>query len=152
MCDTRTLFARKGLRCTKQRAEIFDALAETASHPTAEELYWLVKQRQPRLGLSLATVYNTLDALCAVSLCRKLPPTSSEGGARYDADLHEHLHVSTDDGKVLDVPDDLGAKLIESVPRTLLDAVERRMGVRITSVRINLSAEASMESPAQPRA
>lgn len=147
MCETRTLFARKGLRCTKQRAEIFDALAQTASHPTAEELYWLVKQRRPDLGLSLATVYNTLEALCAASMCRKLPPSSTEGGARYDADLHEHLHIATDDGKVLDVPDDLGVKLIESVPRALLDAVEQRMGVRITSVRIDLSAESTAEAP-----
>lgn len=145
MGDTRTLFVRHGLRCTKQRAEIFEALAECHSHPTAEELFWLVRERRPQLGLSLATVYNTLEALCAASLCRKLPPSPGEAGARFDADLHEHLHLTMPDGRVLDVPDDLGAKLIESIPRPLLDAVERRMGVRINGVRINLSADG--ESP-----
>ena len=149
MCDTRTLFARKGLRCTRQRAEIFDALAATKSHPTAEELFQMVRKRRPQLGLSLATVYNTLEALCAASLCRKLPPTTSDGGARYDADLHEHLHLATDDGRVLDVPDDLGVKLIESIPRTLLDAVETRMGVRIKSVRISLNGEIPAEIPVE---
>jgi len=146
MCDTNTLFARMGLRCTKQRAEIYDALAATTAHPTAEELYWMVRDRRPDLGLSLATVYNTLEALCSASLCRKLPPSGGDGGARYDADLHEHLHVSTDDGRVIDVPDDLGAKLMDSVPRELLEAVERRMGVRITSVRISLDAESAAAS------
>jgi len=146
MCDTRTLFMRQGLRCTKQRAEIFDALAECRTHPTAEELFWLVRERKPDLGLSLATVYNTLEALCSATLCRKLPPTTSDAGARYDADLHEHLHVATGDGRVLDVPDDLGAKLIESIPRALLEDVEQRMGVRITSVQIGLNAEAPAAS------
>ena len=149
MCDTRTLFARKGLRCTRQRAEIFDALVATKSHPTAEELFQMVRKRRPQLGLSLATVYNTLEALCAASLCRKLPPTTSDGGARYDADLHEHLHLATDDGRVLDVPDDLGVKLIESIPRTLLDAVETRMGGRIKSVRISLNGEIPAEIPVE---
>lgn len=141
MCDTRTLFLRKGLRCTKQRAEIFDALAGCNTHPTAEELFWMVREREPQLGLSLATVYNTLDALCAADLCRKLPPSTRDASARYDADLHEHLHIATEDGRVLDVPDDLGAKLIESIPRALLEDVEQRMGVRIKSVQIGLSAE-----------
>jgi len=149
MCDTRTLFARKGLRCTRQRAEIFDTLAASTSHPTAEELFWLVRERRPAFGLSLATVYNTLEALCAATMCRKLPPTTSEGGARYDADLHEHLHLATDDGRVLDVPDDLGAKLIESIPQSLLDSIENRMGVRVTAVRISLCAEGAARSPAK---
>jgi Fe2+ or Zn2+ uptake regulation protein len=146
MCDTKTLFVRKGLRCTRQREEIFQTLALCRSHPTAEELYWMVRERRPELGLSLATVYNTLDAFCASTLCRKLPPTNGDAGARYDADLHEHLHLAMADGRLLDVPDDLGAELVACIPRTLLDTIAQRMGVEINSVRISLSAEAPPES------
>ncbi|MCB9837808.1 MAG: transcriptional repressor [Phycisphaeraceae bacterium] len=150
MSDTRTLFKRKGLRCTRQREAIFETLSMCELHPTAEELFWMVREQRPGLGLSLATVYNTLEALCGATLCRKLPPTRSDAGARYDADLHEHLHLSTEDGRVLDVPDDLGAKLIESVPRALLDSIEQRMGVRIHAVRIGLFGESRRDNADSP--
>lgn len=141
MCDTRTLFARHGIRCTEQRVELYESLCASRSHPTAEELFWLVKERRP--GLSLATVYNTLEAFCRRKLCRKIP--SSEGGARYDADLSDHLHLTTSDGHVRDVPDELGARLLESFPRPLLNEIERRMGVRILRVSVELVGDHSEE-------
>lgn len=136
MCDTRTLFARHGLRCTRQRIDLYGALAASKAHPTAEELYWLVKQSQP--GASLATVYNTLEAFCRHGLCRKL--ATADGGARYDADLSEHLHLVTRDGHLRDVPMDLGSRMLESLPRPLLAELERRMGVAIRQVRLEFIA------------
>lgn len=133
MCDTKTLFARHGLRCTRQRILLFDALAETQKHPTAEELHALARTHID--GLSLATVYNTLEAFCNAGLCRKLP---SCGGARYDADLREHLHITTTDGGLRDVPEELGVQLLNSLPRSILNEVERRTGVRIRRVSIDL--------------
>ena len=139
MENTKLVFARHGLRCTKQRAEIYSALADTDAHPTAEELYWLVRERRPEIGLSLATVYNTLEAFCEHRLCRKLP--ANGGGARFDADLHEHLHVTTRDGRVMDVPDDLGAKLLDTMPQAVLEEIEQRMGIKIARVRVDFVAE-----------
>lgn len=132
--DPNTLFAQHGLRCTRQRVEIFDALAATKTHPTAEELHRMVSAAMP--GVSLATVYNALEAFCAAGLCRKIP--MPEGGSRYDADLCEHPHVRTPDGVVRDVPEDVGRRLLDALPRDVLDEVERRMGVRIRAVRIEL--------------
>ncbi len=136
MCETRTLFARHGLRCTRQRVLLFDSLAESHEHPTAEELFGVVRAKID--GLSLATVYNTLEAFCNVGLCRKLP---SCGGARYDADLREHMHITTTDGGVRDVPEELGVQLLNSLPRSILNEVERRTGVRIRRVSIDLLGE-----------
>ncbi len=147
MCDTRTLFARKGMRFTRQRQEVYEALAATRSHPTAEGLLWMVRQRSPGMGLSLATVYNALESFCEHDLARRLP--SAVGGcARFDADLHEHLHIATPDGAVVDVPDDLGAKVMNALPKDLLGEVERRMSVRLVRVRVDFSAEPAP----QPRA
>ena len=137
MCDARTLFARHGLRCTKQRMEVYNALAETTSHPTAEELYSVVRDRQP--GVSLATVYNTLEVLNRHGLCRRLPSAGSRG-CRFDADLGDHVHITADCGEVRDVPEDLGARLLDSIPRELLREVEERVGIRISRVAIELAA------------
>ncbi|MEC9373006.1 MAG: transcriptional repressor, partial [Planctomycetota bacterium] len=71
MCTARTLFARHGLRCTRQRLDVYTALAAAKDHPTAEDLYFRVRAEQP--GLSLSTVYNTLETFCRHGLCRRLP-------------------------------------------------------------------------------
>jgi Fe2+ or Zn2+ uptake regulation protein len=48
----------QGGRLTSQRRLIFETLAGMNSHPTAEEIYDIVRQRAPNLHLS--TVYRTL--------------------------------------------------------------------------------------------
>lgn len=152
--DTHTLFGERGLRCTRQRVEVFEALMASCEHPTAEELHKIVNERPPLSGgeccedegeesgegrVSLATVYNTLDALCRVGLARRL--VCACGGARYDADLREHLHVTTEDGKVLDVPEDLGGRVLERIPAEALREVGERLGVKIRRVRVEFEGE-----------
>lgn len=130
------MLTRHGLRPTAQRAAIYSALASTASHPTAEELHHLVSRRHP--GLSLATVYNTLDALTRRGLCRKFIDPTQQAAARFDADTREHVHIITDDGHVRDVPPDLGRALLDSLPPDTLDQLERRLGIRVDGVRLEL--------------
>ncbi len=133
----RALFSKHGLRCTPQREEVYRALASTKAHPTAEELLGMVRPKQP--GISLATVYNTLDAFERRGLCRKFNVTTEAGGssaARFDADVSEHVHLLTDDGRVRDIPPDMGDQLLASLPAELIEAIERRLGVRIDGVRV----------------
>lgn len=137
MGTTRNLFEGHNLRCTVQRRALYEALVQDKSHPTAEELYRSVKPRAGRV--SLATVYNTLEALCKVGLARKLP--TNNGCCRYDADTSEHLHVCfRESGRIVDVPAELGDKLIDEVRRSVLTEVEHEMGVRIDGLHINLVA------------
>jgi len=138
MVDTRRLFTDHGLRCTKQRLEIYEALAMTKAHPTAEQLHQLVHERSP--GISLATVYNTLEALCNAGLCQKLHGNGT-GGARYDADVTDHLHVVSDDGRILDVPEDLTRELMESLPKETLRRIESALGVDLQGVSVELRGE-----------
>ncbi len=110
---------RHGIRPTRQREVVFAALRASRSHPTAEELHAQVRERES--GLSLATVYNTLEALCAAGLCRRVPTWDTRGGGksqgacRFDADLSPHTHASLPDGRIIDLP--------ESVARHLLAAL-----------------------------
>lgn len=48
----------QGGRLTSQRRLIFETLADLDSHPTAEEVYAIVRQQDPNLHIS--TVYRTL--------------------------------------------------------------------------------------------
>lgn len=89
--------------------------------------------------ISLSTVYNTLEAFCRCGMCRRLP--TAEGGARYDADLREHLHITMTDGVVRDVPGPLGEALLGALPRSVLAEIEHRAGVHISRVSIELLAE-----------
>lgn len=104
--------------------DVYRALASTKAHPTAEELHRMVEATCP--GLSLATVYNTLEALCAAGLARRIPTTS--GATRYDADLSGHVHVVREDGGVMDLPQDLASEVIDALPRDLAERLAERIG------------------------
>jgi len=150
--DCRRIFANRGLRYTKQRSAIFELLAYSDRHPTAEQLYDMVADHPVCRGVSLATVYNTLDALCEAELCIKLPVT--HGCARYDANLirksggrdgkskvhfepskQPHLHVvDQDTGDIHDVPDDLSRRLLDCMPKDILTEIENLLGYEIRQV------------------
>lgn len=133
----REIFARHELRCTKQREAIYRALRQSNGHPTAEALFRQVKPKMD--SLSLATVYNTLEALCQAGLIRKMPTTN--GCCRYDADVSDHLHVRlAGSDEIRDVPGELGERLLQEQPQEVLKAIERALGVRIEGVNIQILA------------
>lgn len=145
MPSTRELFAKHNLRCTRQRTIVFETLRETTAHPTAEDLHRMVSDGEERL--SLATVYNTLEALESAGLLHRLP--TENGSARYDANMHPHAHVHlTDTGEIVDVPDDLGDALLEHLPREVLDRLEQALGVRVESVSLLIGGRRQNDAPA----
>jgi Fe2+ or Zn2+ uptake regulation protein len=130
--DIRDRFRAHDVRCTRQRELVYGALAATKSHPTAEEILLEVRQHDP--GLSLATVYNTLETLQGAGLCRRL--VTAGGPARYDADMNPHAHLIAPDGRVLDLPDDLNRRLLATLSPELAAEIHARTGLRVTSVRL----------------
>ncbi len=137
MTTTRELFASHNLRCTKQRRALYEALVQTKTHPTAEELFRAVKPTTS--GLSRATVYNTLEALSRVGLVQRL--ASSNGCARYDADTSEHLHVCLrGSGEIRDVPGHLGRRLTDQLRRAVITEIEGSLDVEIDQINIQLMA------------
>ncbi|MGV8074620.1 MAG: Fur family transcriptional regulator [Syntrophobacteraceae bacterium] len=78
-----------GLQVTYQRLAIYQALYNNNMHPSAEEIYQLVRKRFPMI--SLGTVYKTLERFFEVGLIQKVSPVTEV--ARYDAmlDLHHHM-------------------------------------------------------------
>jgi Fe2+ or Zn2+ uptake regulation protein len=143
---TSEILESHGLRCTRQRELLYRALVSTKSHPTAEELLDAVHAHEP--GLSLATVYNTLEAFVAKGIARRLPV--GNGPSRYDGDTNAHLHVLTPGGRFLDVPGDVGRRVMERIEPELVTEIERRMGVRVRGVRIEILGDIVPEANDHP--
>jgi Fe2+ or Zn2+ uptake regulation protein len=103
----------KGFRLTPHREAVHAYLASVDHHPTAEEVYLAVKGQGSRL--SLATVYNALEALVAAGLASKL--AFGDGSARYDirTDRHDHIHC-LGCGMLRDVPSLLDGTPVGNVP------------------------------------
>lgn len=77
------------LRATEQRKVIVEELRRLNTHPTASELYDIVRSKLPRI--SLGTVYRNLEILSDGGIIKKLEMSGSQ--RRYDGDMENHFHV-----------------------------------------------------------
>jgi Fur family peroxide stress response transcriptional regulator len=80
-----------GLRVTPQRLAVYQALAASPVHPTAQAIFEQLQGDLP--SLSQATVYNTLQAMVEIGLVREIAITSEDGAVRFDANVSPHAHV-----------------------------------------------------------
>ncbi|GJM18344.1 MAG: hypothetical protein DHS20C14_05570 [Phycisphaeraceae bacterium] len=138
----REVFRRSGIRCTRQREVIFDALRGTESHPTAEQLFGMVREHDS--GMSLATVYNTLEALTERGLVRRIASPVGNGASRYDADTARHVHLTLSDGRVVDLPDELADAIMRAMPGDLSERMAKALGEDVGAIHIEL-----VEGPAR---
>ena len=73
---------------TVQRQIIVEELNKLQSHPTADELYLIVRKRLPKI--SLGTVYRNLDLLSSAGKILKLETSGKQ--KRFDGCLKRHFH------------------------------------------------------------
>lgn len=105
---------RSGQRPTKQREHIFALLLEKRDHPTADEIYVRARNKMPTI--SLATVYNCLDALTESRLIRQV--NFEREPTRYCPNLNPHAHFYChDSGEVIDI--ELSEPAIEQLMQAL---------------------------------
>ncbi|MEZ4417839.1 MAG: transcriptional repressor [Gemmatimonadota bacterium] len=125
----RQALSERGQRFTAQRAAVYRCLVSTSTHPTAEDVF--LEVRGEISGISLATVYKSLEALVSCGLARKLAPI--DGSARYDGDPSPHHHARClSCGRIVDVAD----RSAEAAARAAIEAPE---GFRVVEARIELS-------------
>ena len=77
------------LRMTRQRQVILEELRNVTSHPSADEVYEMVRKRMPRI--SLGTVYRNLEILAECGEIQKLELGCSL--KRFDGVADEHYHI-----------------------------------------------------------
>ncbi len=96
-------------RNTPQRVVILEELCSSKEHPTAAELFAMVRLRLPKV--SLGTIYRNLEVLHEDGMVRKLEFAGTE--ARFDGTMQPHYHVRcTTCGCVRDLPAPLYGKLV----------------------------------------
>ena len=64
------------LKLTKQRKVILEELRKLKTHPSADEIYNIVRERLPRI--SLGTVYRNLEILSDAGVILKLDVAGSQ--------------------------------------------------------------------------
>ena len=105
-----------GQRFTEQRAAVYSYLASTDVHPTADEVFLAV--RSDLDGISLATVYKSLETLVGCGLAVKL--SYSDGSARYDGRMDPHYHSRClACGCVTDIPGEVAGSAFGGTGRTI---------------------------------
>jgi Fe2+ or Zn2+ uptake regulation protein len=79
----------RGQRVTPQRLMVARVMSDLDRHVTAETVFDEVSRRMP--GVSLPTVYATLDLLEGVGLVDRV--TTERGAVIYDPSTDEHHHL-----------------------------------------------------------
>lgn len=103
------------------------------SHPTAEEIYAHVYQNLP--GISLGTVYKTLDTLVQNKLISKLQ--SETGSFRYDSNTCSHNHIyCTNTNEIIDFEDPELQALLKKY-----FATKEFSNIKIQDIRLQIFAE-----------
>ncbi len=92
--------ANSGFRFTPHRQHVYDVLLQHPDHPTAEEVFIRAKREMPEI--SMATVYNCLDALVKCGLVRLV--NLDRGATRFCPNMEDHGHFVCDlCGAVFDI-------------------------------------------------
>jgi Fur family ferric uptake transcriptional regulator len=103
-------------RMTHQRRVILEVMRHAETHPTADEVYEMVRKRLPRI--SMGTVYRNLDVLSSCGFIRKLEPWRSQ--MRFDGNTNDHYHMTCMRcGRIEDIPIELSDDPLENIENAL---------------------------------
>ena len=107
---------------SRQREAILSELSAVTSHPTALDIYDMVRKRIP--NISLGTVYRNLAELSDSGQVLKI--ATGDGIERFDASTHQHYHFKC-----------LRCDGVSDVDLDAMDGIEKivaeRTGNRVTS-------------------
>ncbi|MDR0425134.1 MAG: transcriptional repressor [Clostridiales Family XIII bacterium] len=88
------------MKHSKQRDIIMEAVLENPIHPTADQVYRMLRQEHP--SLSLGTVYRNLNLLASLGQLKKIAVNGEAD--RFDGNTAEHLHMRcTECGEISDI-------------------------------------------------
>ncbi|MCP4685310.1 MAG: transcriptional repressor [bacterium] len=95
----RTRCRKARLRVTPQRIAVYEELCRSRNHPSAEQVYSLVRRRMPTISPN--TVNETLLTFAQIGLVEVIEGFGSS--RRYDPNLtvHHHIHCA-ECGAILD--------------------------------------------------
>jgi len=91
-----------GLLKTAQRDQILDIFLKTEDHLTIEDLYLIIRKKNPKIGL--ATVYRTMKVICDAGLARETDFGNGQKSFehKYRHRHHDHL-ICVNCGRIIEV-------------------------------------------------
>jgi len=98
----RQYLKNKGMLHSKQREQILDVFLKTERHLTIDDLYDLIRKKNPKIGL--ATVYRAMSVICDAGLAREVD--FGDGTRRFEHKYqHQHHHhlVCLECGRAIEV-------------------------------------------------
>jgi Fur family transcriptional regulator, ferric uptake regulator len=119
----------RGLRLTRQRHAVLDALAAAPSSVSALQVYDAARERCPDLGLT--TVYRTLEVLTGIGALRRVHGQDHCESFVPASAAHGHTVVCSACGRA--------TEFTACDMRAIADAAARETGYRITGHFLQLS-------------
>ena len=111
---------------SRQREEIIEVIKNSYNHPTAEDIYMIVKGKDP--AVSRSTVYRNLGLLTEDGIIQKI--SMLVGPDRYDYKRIPHNHViCTKCGKIFDFEYDFKLSILKQ-------NIIRQTGIEVSSENI----------------
>lgn len=120
---------KKNLKLTNQRREILEAFLDTEKHVTAEDLYNIVKKKDPDIGF--ATVFRTLKLLGEADIAKEVDfgDRRMRYEHKYGHKHHDHL-ICVECGKFIEVIDEKIEKLQNELCKRLhFEPVRHKMEI-----------------------
>ena len=100
------------MKYSKQREVIFTTLQEYKVHPSAEELYSILKNKGHNIGI--ATIYRNLSSLAEAGEILRFK--TFEKNERFDSTIAPHYHFQCKKcGKIFDLPIEITETLTKNV-------------------------------------
>ena len=112
-------------RNTRQKQVILEELRKLHNHPSAKDLYEIVRMRLPKI--SLGTVYRNLELLTSNGEVQKITFGSCE--SRFDGNPSPHYHVRCVRCERVD-------DVHEQLPPQVVDSFERVEDYKILGIRL----------------
>lgn len=116
---------------SRQREEITKVIKENYNHPTAEEIYMIVKAKDP--AVSRSTVYRNLGLLVENGIINKI--SMQVGADRFDYVREPHNHaICTKCGKIFDFNYEFEYEKIKETVRKQTGIEISKTGIAIEGV------------------
>jgi len=96
----RQYLRNNGMLHSEQRERILDIFLKTKKHLTINNLYDLVRKKNPKIGL--ATVYRSMKVICDAGLAIEID--FGDGAKRFEHKYHHHHHlVCLQCGRIIEI-------------------------------------------------
>ncbi|MBP8959629.1 MAG: transcriptional repressor [Bacteroidales bacterium] len=126
------------LKVTPQRITILEVIMNMKSHPTAEEIYELLKKNHP--NISITTIYNTLRIFVEKGIIKKV--FTCDDKIRYDSGQMKHHHIYyTDSEKIEDFFDDELDKMLKNY-----FSQKKIPGIIVNDMSLQISGKSTVET------